>query len=175
MKKQNGFTLIELLLVLAIIGIISAIAIPALLGQRARARDKSAIANCDGIVSDLVAGYDKAKEAGTAMATPAAFQTAVLGTAAAPLVSSFWLSTNPWTTANALPAYKQTVATETDTTAAVVIAAATATTLGQVQVGFFPPAANVAGCVDASVWVNSSFKNGTGNSVNNYTKIAGLD
>ena len=38
MKKQSGFTLIELLLVLAIIGIISAIAIPALLGQRARAR-----------------------------------------------------------------------------------------------------------------------------------------
>ena len=38
MKKQSGFTLIELLLVLAIIGIISAIAIPALLGQRERAK-----------------------------------------------------------------------------------------------------------------------------------------
>lgn len=36
-----GFTLIELLLVLAIIGIISSIAIPALLGQRARAKAKS--------------------------------------------------------------------------------------------------------------------------------------
>jgi prepilin-type N-terminal cleavage/methylation domain-containing protein len=34
--RKNGFTLIELLLVMAIIGIISAIAIPALLGQRAR-------------------------------------------------------------------------------------------------------------------------------------------
>lgn len=37
-RQHNGFTLIELLLVLAIIGIISAIAIPAFLGQRRRAR-----------------------------------------------------------------------------------------------------------------------------------------
>lgn len=36
--RQLGFTLIELLLVLAIIGIISGIAIPTFLGQRRRAR-----------------------------------------------------------------------------------------------------------------------------------------
>ena len=41
MKRQSGFTLIELLLVLAIIGIISAIAIPALLGQREKAKVKA--------------------------------------------------------------------------------------------------------------------------------------
>jgi prepilin-type N-terminal cleavage/methylation domain-containing protein len=41
MKNQKGFTLIELLLVLAIIGIISAIAIPALLGQREKAKIKA--------------------------------------------------------------------------------------------------------------------------------------
>jgi len=38
MKHQKGFSLVELLLVLAIIGIISGIAIPAFMGQRKRAR-----------------------------------------------------------------------------------------------------------------------------------------
>lgn len=37
-KRAHGFTLVEMLLVLAIIGIISGIAIPSFLGQRRRAR-----------------------------------------------------------------------------------------------------------------------------------------
>ena len=66
MKKQSGFTLIELLLVLAIIGIISAIAIPALLSQRARARDKGGISNMTSMIDDAVGQYDKLKEEGLA-------------------------------------------------------------------------------------------------------------
>ena len=61
---ESGFTLIELLLVLAIIGILSAIAIPALPGQRARSRDKAAVTNAVGLLGDLVGQCDKAQEAG---------------------------------------------------------------------------------------------------------------
>nr|WP_320132914.1 hypothetical protein [uncultured Holophaga sp.] len=45
---------------LAFVGIVAAIAIPALLGQRARARDKAAISALYGAGADLVAEYDQA-------------------------------------------------------------------------------------------------------------------
>ncbi len=173
MKNQKGFTLIELLLVLAIIGIISAIAIPALLGQRSRARDKSAVANADGIVAELVGGYDKARDANTAMGTPAAFQTAVIGAAAATAnVPSFFTAANPW--GGASTAYAQTVVTETTAQGVSTAAAATGGTLGQTSVGFLPVAAPAPGAIASAVLLNTAIGSAATTS-KTYLKVAGVE
>jgi prepilin-type N-terminal cleavage/methylation domain-containing protein len=58
MKKQSGFTLIELLLVLAIIGIIAAIAIPALLGQREKAKIRAVESLVNNIAGEIARAGD---------------------------------------------------------------------------------------------------------------------
>ena len=93
MKKEAGFTLIELLLVLAIIGIISAIAIPALLGQRERAKAKAVQENTVSIAAECARINDQAREAGAAI-SPTAVATAAIG------LSQYSVVKNPYTGLN---------------------------------------------------------------------------
>jgi type IV pilus assembly protein PilA len=56
-RAQNGFTLIELLAVIFIIGVLSAIALPAFLGQRAKAQDGAAKSDARTVVTAMESCY----------------------------------------------------------------------------------------------------------------------
>lgn len=149
MKKQSGFTLIELLLVLAIIGIISAIAIPALLSQRARARDKGSISNLTGFINDAVGQYDKYKEEG--------LTTAQITTSLANYLRATHPATkdkNPWNAA--LGAYVSTFAAGTAGTKSAFVNGMTApANLGQVQMYIAYPTSTLNGWVGGVVKVQN--------------------
>ena len=153
MKKQSGFTLIELLLVLAIIGIISAIAIPAMLSQRSRARDKASISNMEGRVGDLVGQYDKLKESGIA-------NTAITTALGSYLVNTSKGDKNPWNTAG-VP-FTATVAVQTAATSKSTFEAAlAAATLGEATLAIQYATSTLPGFVGGAVKVQNTINNAT--------------
>ena len=58
-RKQQGFTLIELMIVVAIIAILAAIAIPLYLNYTARAQSSEAMSLASGLKPDLVEFYNE--------------------------------------------------------------------------------------------------------------------
>ena len=92
--EKKGFTLIELLMVVAIIGILAAIAIPGYIGMQDKGRRGAILRACNSNVSALQGWINSARKANTPFGTIVEVDTNADGVAVAPDLDNDTLATS---------------------------------------------------------------------------------
>lgn len=97
-SKQRGFTLIELMIVVAIIGVLAAIAIPMFMAQAGKARTTEAMLQLNMLAKSAKTYYQANTKfpQGTAAALPAADGSACNGTSRKLAVTNDWVNDATW-------------------------------------------------------------------------------